>query len=57
MTATDKTVLNAKQKSERDTPSVRSTELFGNARELVIVHGGHRYRLRHTRSGKLILNK
>lgn len=37
--------------------TVHSEDLFGGAREVVIVHGGERYRMRITRSGKLILNK
>ncbi|MPZ47652.1 MAG: hemin uptake protein HemP [Betaproteobacteria bacterium] len=39
-------------------PAVRrvaSGELFGNAAELVIVHGQREYRLRVTSNGKLIL--
>jgi hemin uptake protein HemP len=34
---------------------VASGELFGNATELVIVHGQREYRLRVTSNGKLIL--
>jgi hemin uptake protein HemP len=36
---------------------VSSADLFGNARELVIVHGAEEYRLRITRADKLILTK
>jgi hemin uptake protein HemP len=36
---------------------VRSTDLFGAATEIGIVHAGEVYRLRITRQGKLILNK
>jgi len=36
---------------------LRSTELFGTAREVVIEHAGEEYRLRLTRQGKLILTK
>ncbi|MCX7092454.1 MAG: hemin uptake protein HemP [Methylobacter sp.] len=36
---------------------LRSTELFGMAREVVIEHAGEEYRLRLTRQGKLILTK
>ena len=36
---------------------VRSADLFGNAREVVIEHGHHRYRLKMTSRGGLILNK
>lgn len=37
--------------------TVSSTELFGPDRELVINHDGSCYRLRITKSGKLILTK
>jgi hemin uptake protein HemP len=36
---------------------VRSTDLFGGAREVVIEHDHHRYRLKMTSRGGLILNK
>lgn len=36
---------------------IRSAELFGKRREIVIEHDGERYRLRITRRGKLILQK
>lgn len=36
---------------------VSSRDLLGQARELIIVHGGERYRLLLTRSNKLILTK
>ena len=54
------------EKSDRDAaispptgrePVVRSQELFGAAKEIVIEHEGERYRLRITRRGKLILQK
>jgi len=38
-------------------PSVSSRELLGNARELIIRHGQESYRLRLTKSSKLILTK
>ncbi len=38
-------------------PVVRSEDLFGGGREIVILHRGMRYRLLQTRQGKLILNK
>lgn len=50
------TVLSARS-AVRLSPVVHARELFGEAREVVIVHGADRYRLRITRSGKLILNK
>ena len=34
-----------------------SAALFQRAREIVIVHGGHEYRLRITKADKLILTK
>jgi hemin uptake protein HemP len=36
---------------------VRTQELFGEEREIVIDHDGERYKLRITRRGKLILQK
>jgi hemin uptake protein HemP len=36
---------------------VKSEELFAGACEVVIVHGGAEYRLRLTRTDKLILTK
>ena len=36
---------------------IRSDELFGERREIVLEHDGERYRLRITRRGKLILQK
>lgn len=41
-------------------PAVRhitTSELFQNAREIVIVHKGEHYRLRITQRGRLILTK
>lgn len=38
-------------------PLLRSEELFGTAREILIEHGGGYYRLRVTHSNKLILTK
>jgi len=38
-------------------PRVASTELFRGRREVVILHGGHEYVLRITKSDKLILTK
>jgi hemin uptake protein HemP len=38
-------------------PLLRSKELFGRAREILIEHGGGYYRLRVTHSNKLILTK
>jgi hemin uptake protein HemP len=36
---------------------IRSEELLGDSRDLVILHAGQSYHLRQTRSGKLILTK
>jgi len=36
---------------------VRSTDLFGNCREVLIEHAGEFYSLRRTSKGKLILTK
>ena len=36
---------------------ISSAELFDNQREILIRHGDDLYRLRITRTGKLILNK
>ncbi|MDB5988185.1 MAG: Hemin uptake protein hemP [Nevskia sp.] len=38
-------------------PRLNSRKLFADARELLIEHGDELYRLRWTRSGKLILTK
>ena len=38
-------------------PAVRSRDLLGGHRELIILHGADRYRLLLTRSNKLILTK
>jgi hemin uptake protein HemP len=37
--------------------TVRSSDLFRGGKELVIRHGSEEYRLRITRTGKLILTK
>jgi len=37
--------------------TVSSTDLFRGGREIVIRHAGEEYRLRITRTGKLILTK
>lgn len=36
---------------------IRSEEILQGENEVLILHGGALYRLRHTKSGKLILNK
>jgi len=38
-------------------PTVTSEELLAGGRQLIIQHGGERYRLMVTRSNKLILTK
>ena len=37
--------------------TLKSEDLFQDCREVLIEHGNETYRLRLTRSGKLILNK
>lgn len=42
----------------RDSPREMTTfELFSDQREVVLIHHGHRYRLRLTSANKLILTK
>jgi hemin uptake protein HemP len=43
--------------SESSPPSINSADLLHGHRELLIHHEGEIYRLRLTRTGKLILNK
>ncbi|MCG8695872.1 MAG: hemin uptake protein HemP [Minwuiales bacterium] len=53
-------IRRAADRQSDDTPglrTVRSADLFANAREIVIDHCGDRYRLRCTSKGKLILTK
>lgn len=38
-------------------PIVRTEQLFGSRREIIIKHGQEEYRLRITRADKLILTK
>ena len=38
-------------------PVVRTDQLFGSRREIIIKHGQEEYRLRITRADKLILTK
>jgi len=47
----------ARQPSTPEHPIVQSRELFGAEREVVIVHREQAYRLRITRTDKLILTK
>ncbi len=42
---------------ERKPECLISQELFRGGREVAIVHNGQTYRLKITKSGKLILNK
>jgi hemin uptake protein HemP len=60
--------MNAPEKTEKPDPDevpndpesrrlIRSEELLGGAQEVLIEHEGQTYRLRLTRSGKLILHK
>lgn len=56
---TDVSRLLRREVEPRETglPCLRSEELFGNQREIVIQHAGSYYRLRLTHSNKLILTK
>jgi len=47
----------AERSSAPEHPIVQSRELFGAEREVVIVHREQAYRLRITRTDKLILTK
>lgn len=47
----------AHQPSPSDPPRVTTEALFGSGPEVLIVHGADTYRLRITRTGKLILTK
>ena len=59
--------MNSPQKPDESPPEshsekesrrlIRSEELLGGAQEVLIEHEGQTYRLRLTRSGKLILHK
>jgi len=42
---------------DMSTKTITSAELFGDLREIVILHAGEEYRLRITSNGKLILTK
>ena len=44
-------------RNEAQRRQVRSTDLFGNCREVLIEHAGEFYSLRRTSKGKLILTK
>ncbi len=50
----DPQTLDVTQASRRQ---IRSSELFGDQREVLIEHAGEIYSLRHTSKGKLILTK
>ncbi|MET0661118.1 MAG: hemin uptake protein HemP [Steroidobacteraceae bacterium] len=45
------------RKSSTSSGPIRSRELFGTGRQLVIEHSGHLYHLRITQNNKLILTK
>jgi hemin uptake protein HemP len=50
--------IEAQQPTERSTPRrIPSPALFGDDRELVIIHQTQEYRLRITKADKLILTK
>jgi hemin uptake protein HemP len=42
---------------DMQTKTITCTELFGDLREIIILHAGNEYRLRITSNGKLILTK
>ena len=48
---------NPRMPKEGSTPPIRSRELFGTGRQLVIEHSGYLYQLRITQNNKLILTK
>jgi hemin uptake protein HemP len=50
----DKTPSNEEPKRP---PEINVHELLGNAKEVTLLHGGERYRLRITANDKLILTK
>ncbi len=49
--------IGAAESTADGVPLLASEVLFGGARELIIRHGGEHYRLRQTKSGKLLLIK
>ncbi len=60
--APDETLPDEKQppderSSGREPRTIRSEDLLGGEKEVVIVHEDQLYRLRRTRNGKLILQK
>ena len=55
--ATDDQRPPAEPSEPKPTRRIRSSDLFGEAHEIQIEHAGETYRLRMTRSGKLILTK
>jgi hemin uptake protein HemP len=54
---TDEKLPDEREREDKPEVVLRSDELFGERREIVIDHDGERYRLRITRRGKLILQK
>jgi hemin uptake protein HemP len=56
-TAVTRPVTRDLETRELGTPCLRSDELFGKQREILIQHAGSFYRLRMTHSNKLILTK
>ena len=55
--APPKVVDNAQAKSEPRPAAIDVAALFGRANEIRLLHRGQEYRLRITKSGKLILTK
>jgi len=50
-------MLKSKRLAQQLTRQVHSSDLFAGGHEVLILHAGETYRLRKTRSGKLILTK
>lgn len=49
--------MNEAQKTSDTARRVTASQLLGDAREIIIEHDGHDYRLRITSNNKLILTK
>lgn len=56
-TSTDKNGPDHLRRSTAQSVTVETSLLFGDAREVILLHKGEHYRLRVTQSGKLILTK
>lgn len=56
MAHNDATAAKQQEPTDKQPRRYHKSELFGNAKEIIIQHGEFAYRLRETRNGKLILN-